>query len=307
MGEADGILQPHSVLKLRRYLHPKHKALNMMTRNENLIYDIGMHRGEDTDFYLRKGFNVVAFEANPHLVGQCKIRFRDAIATGRLCIVEGAIAPEAAGDSITFYVNVDSIWGTIHPTWAERNASFGKESRKITVDRIDLHRVIREHGMPHFMKIDIEGSDVVVLDALKQYECRPKHISIESEKVDFSTLTAEIMTFLELGYSKFRAIQQTAIPGSRLTTKTLNGEDLDYTFENDASGSFGDDIPQEWRNADEIIVEYQGIFDRYRAFGDRSLAGNAPRHVRRLLEIAYKLKTGYRGPLPGWFDTHAST
>jgi hypothetical protein len=34
----------------------------------NLIFDMGLHKGEDTDFYLRKGFDVVAFEANPFLI-----------------------------------------------------------------------------------------------------------------------------------------------------------------------------------------------------------------------------------------------
>jgi len=32
-----------------------------------LIYDVGAQLGEDTDFYLRKGFKVVAIEANPPL------------------------------------------------------------------------------------------------------------------------------------------------------------------------------------------------------------------------------------------------
>jgi hypothetical protein len=31
----------------------------------DLIYDLGMHRGGDTQFYLEKGFRVVAVEANP--------------------------------------------------------------------------------------------------------------------------------------------------------------------------------------------------------------------------------------------------
>ena len=39
----------------------------------NLIYDVGLHRGEDTDFYLKMGFGVVAVEANPELIAQCKI------------------------------------------------------------------------------------------------------------------------------------------------------------------------------------------------------------------------------------------
>ena len=34
----------------------------------DLIYDVGMHNGADTAFYLAKGFRVVAVEANPELV-----------------------------------------------------------------------------------------------------------------------------------------------------------------------------------------------------------------------------------------------
>lgn len=36
--------------------------------NNSLIIDVGMHTGRDTEFYLKKGFNVVAIEANPELV-----------------------------------------------------------------------------------------------------------------------------------------------------------------------------------------------------------------------------------------------
>lgn len=28
----------------------------------DIIYDVGLHVGQDTDFYLKKGFKVIAFE-----------------------------------------------------------------------------------------------------------------------------------------------------------------------------------------------------------------------------------------------------
>jgi hypothetical protein len=174
------------------------------------------------------------------------------------------------------------------------------------VKRIDLRKVFRDHGMPYFMKIDIEGSDVLILNILKEYDCKPMHISIESEKVECAALRMEISTLVKLGYTKFRAVQQAHIPGSTLRTKTLKGEDLEHMFENYASGPFGDDVPYAWRSSDEIIKEYREIFERYHAFGDRSFFSKAPPKIQRLLQLAYKLKTGYRGPLPGWFDTHAS-
>lgn len=35
--------------------------------NPDLIFDLGMHHGHDSEYYLKKGFQVVAVEANPLL------------------------------------------------------------------------------------------------------------------------------------------------------------------------------------------------------------------------------------------------
>ena len=278
----------------------------MVLRDDKLIYDVGMHLGEDTDFYLRKGFNVVGFEANPDLVRQCKLRFQDAIDAGRLRIVEGAIAPEEVGDSVTFFVNMLSVWGTVNPSWVDRNVSLGAESKEITVQTIKFREILRETGIPHFMKIDIEGCDHFVLKCLMDFESKPMHISIESEKVDFSALELEIKSLVQLGYSKFRAVQQEDIPGSTRSLTTLDGEVFEYKFDNHASGAFGEDVKQDWRTSIEVLREYRKIFQRYRAFGDHSILNKSPKIVQKPARIAYKLLNGYGGPLPGWFDTHAS-
>jgi hypothetical protein len=41
------------------------------------MYDVGFHRGEDTAFYLKKGFCVVAFEAHPRLAEKGRAMFAD--------------------------------------------------------------------------------------------------------------------------------------------------------------------------------------------------------------------------------------
>jgi hypothetical protein len=43
------------------------EAGRQMTKHADLVYDVGFHQGEDTAFYLKKGFRVVAFEAHPRL------------------------------------------------------------------------------------------------------------------------------------------------------------------------------------------------------------------------------------------------
>lgn len=46
-----------------------------VSKHADLVYDVGMNRGEDTEFYLKKGYRVVGFEADPLLVDQCRKRF----------------------------------------------------------------------------------------------------------------------------------------------------------------------------------------------------------------------------------------
>src|SRR5437899_1108486 len=98
----------------------------------NLLYDVGAHTAEDTEFYLKKGFDVVAVEANPGLNSRIRERFKSNIDNGRLVLVEAAIA-ERKGE-IDFFLNEsESVWGTIRSEWAERNRRLGAPSKKITV------------------------------------------------------------------------------------------------------------------------------------------------------------------------------
>jgi FkbM family methyltransferase len=273
----------------------------------DLIYDIGLHKGEDTDYYLKKGFRVVGMEANPDLVNHCKTRFKSAIAGGQLRIIEGAIAPASSGDTVTFYRNdTATIWGTIDAAWAERNAKRGHNSEKIELSRVDMVEVFRIFGIPLYLKIDVEGADSVVLDSLLNFTDRPRYLSIESDKVDFSRLKEELSTLQELGYSKFKAVQQRSIPGTRIRGNTLDGRRFEHTFEECSSGTFGEDIPQPWLTLNATEKAYENIFTRYRYFGDRSTYTRLPKIAKGVISTAYKLFTGHRGPLPGWYDTHAS-
>ena len=54
-----------------------------MNKQDKLIFDVGMHKGEDTEYYLKKGFNVVSFEADPDLANYGRERFKAAIADGK--------------------------------------------------------------------------------------------------------------------------------------------------------------------------------------------------------------------------------
>jgi hypothetical protein len=58
----------------------------------DLIIDIGMHNGDDTNYYLHRGFNVLSIEAAPTIVQHAKDRFSEYIQKGKLEILNIAIA-----------------------------------------------------------------------------------------------------------------------------------------------------------------------------------------------------------------------
>jgi FkbM family methyltransferase len=274
-----------------------------MAVHSNLIYDVGMHRGEDTDFYLTKGFNVIAFEANPELITRCKSRFQDSLARGQLRIVEGAIAPSTAGKNVTFYCNSRvSVWGTIEQAWVARNEHVGAPSRQIDVPRVDIFETFQEFGIPYYLKIDIEGADHLVLQALRKLEDRPMYISIEANALNLQQIKLDINTLSEMGYRKFAAVQQATIPGYAIRTKDRRGELFEHVFPADSSGPFGEELAGPWRSREEVLDEYEHLDNLHRWFGGKSLIRRA-RGGGRLIDIFQRL---YGKPLPGWHDTHAS-
>jgi FkbM family methyltransferase len=266
----------------------------------DLIFDVGMHLGEDTDLYLKKGFRVVAFEANSKLVQRCEARFSDAIASGRLEIVHGAVAPGTVS-RLPFYVNtIEPQWGTLSLEWVIRNARRGAPSQTVEVRRIDIVEYFRQHGVPYYLKIDIEGSDSAAARCVEESEDRPKFISIETEINNFGRALQEIEILYSLGYRKFKPVQQKNIEGTKVVLQSRDGTPFEHVFERGASGAFGDDLPGEWLDYKGCRRAYHAIFAKYWIVGHRS-----PFYRRRWLAAAQECIERMIG-IAGWHDLHAS-
>ena len=282
-------------------------------KQPDLIYDVGLHKGEDAEFYLRKGFRVVAFEADSDLIALCTKRLKEFIDQGQLTIVHGAIVdPNLIGDgrkTVPFYKNWDvSAWGTVRADWVERNARLGTSSSVTEVAAINFADAIRQFGVPYFMKIDIEGCDTVCVSALSEFEERPTYISIESDKTGIEIIKLEIDLFTKLGYTSFQAVEQSAIPVSQSPPHPpREGKYVAQRFENGSSGLFGLDLEDQWKSKHEILRQYRlirlgffllgddGIMIKWKFRGSDRLRLLAERVVRHFTHAA----------VPGWYDTHA--
>ena len=287
--------------------------LDETLKHPDLIYDVGMHKGEDSQFYLNKGFRVVAFEANPELVRLCTRRFQSFIDQGRMTIVEGAIVSpesiEAGQKKVRFYKNDEmSVWGTVSPDWADRNVRLGTSSSVLEVDAVDFPGVIRRYGVPHFMKVDIEGQDVVCVKAFGSFRERPDFISIESDKTNFRNLSLEIEQLQSLGYNAFQAVEQSGIPDVQSPpVPATEGVYVPHRFDHGASGLFGSELPNGWKSRSEILRQYRLIHFGYRVVGDDGVLSRSkfPGSEKLKYVIRGILKAIIKAPVPGWYDTHA--
>lgn len=177
--------------------------------HQDLIYDVGMHTGEDSAFYLALGFRVVAIEANPDLAARARERFARAIEQQRLSIVEAAIAPQPG--RVEFWINrQNSEWSALDPAMAARR---GERCEPVVVPARTFRSILDEFGPPFYLKIDVEQADLLCLDAIDPRD-PPAFVSVEA------TGDQLLPALVQKGYTCFKIIRQTDLrpiaPGDRV-------------------------------------------------------------------------------------------
>jgi len=260
---------------------------------EDLIYDVGLHKGEDSEFYLKKGFRVVAIEALPALAESAAERLRGYLSNGQLIILNVAVA-ERDGP-LTYFENLRcSLWGTTLPERAEKNDKWAKQSSvQLTVQGVNFANILRKYGIPYYLKVDIEGADKLCLEALKDFKGRPKYISMEPREPSTKDLRREFALLRALGYSRFKVVRQDTVVEQECPYPAKEGHYVYHHFEADASGLFGEEAPGDWVDEAEAIRVCRSIF-----FKSKLSTQLSRMHLRRLFQRIV--------PDPGWYDIHAA-
>lgn len=218
----------------------------------NLIFDLGFHNGDDTDFYLKKGFNVVAVEAHPELVREGIKRFQNYIDKKNLILINKIISNEIGKQDFYIHPNKPD-WSSCDQKLAE---SDGSRSKVVSVETTSLNDLHQDFGTPLYAKVDIEGCDLIVAEQLYSLKDKPQHVSFEISKRDY----AGIFSWLYVsGYKKFQLVNQLNNSNRKKEkSQTLtDGEQIDYQFTKYSSGFFGKDLPQDkWLSFDEALTRY---------------------------------------------------
>ena len=230
----------------------------------DLVFDIGVSLGNDSAYYLHRGFRVVGVEASPIAVAHLEERFKTEIEDGRYTLVPLGIS-DTAGKAEFWVCDDCPEWSSFDKVAASYN---GKRHHAVEVETCRFASIITKFGVPYYCKIDIEGKDDVCLDDLAP-DTAPAFISIEAS----DDPEGQLRRLSALGYGRFKIISQFTLRQPRMAFARFKAtlpfrarlivekalklsrirSDGDWRFPAQCSGPFGDAARGRWLNLDEAI------------------------------------------------------
>lgn len=155
-----------------------------MVPQNALIFDVGANVGNRAKIFAKLSRKVVAFEPQPYCVS--------VLSKGGPALANVSIVPCALGrkrGNASMMVSDAHTLSTMAPDWIEavrRSGRFGSQTweRRINVEVTTLDSAIAEHGLPDFIKVDVEGFEAEVIGGLSKpvpalsLEFTPEHASV---------------------------------------------------------------------------------------------------------------------------------
>ena len=175
--------------------------------SSDLVFDVGYHAGRDTALFLRKGMRVRAVEADADTIASTAARhpavraaLRESKHSSRLEVLNVAIS-NSSGGTITFYaLRSAPQMSSIHPSTCAAKGGGGCITK--TVRTATCADLIRTHGTPILLKIDIEGADRMCLSSLRELQAAgiplPTYVAIEDN--------GALDLLVSLGYTGFKLV-----------------------------------------------------------------------------------------------------
>ena len=172
-------------------------------RSGDLVFDVGAHVGDRVASFRRLGARVVAVEPQPAMVRALRLLY------GRSASVAiEALAVGREPGRARMLINADNpTVSTVSPAFVEaaRDAP-GWETQRwnetIDIEVTTLDALIARHGVPAFIKLDVEGFEAEALHGLSQ---RVRALSFEFTTIQRDVALACIERCSAMGYTRFNA------------------------------------------------------------------------------------------------------
>lgn len=173
-------------MTILRYLKPN-----------SLIFDVGGHMGDKSDYFESSGHMVVCYEPQKKCYNHLKSRFKN-----RRVSVRNLVLGSEWGKELPFYICNSTTLSTLSDKWRTE----GRFSQKYIWDKIQkvdmstLDYEMELFGVPEYIKIDVEGYEREVINGLSR---QVPFISFEYTKEFWQDAVYCCRKLKELGFRKF--------------------------------------------------------------------------------------------------------
>jgi FkbM family methyltransferase len=170
-------------------------------RERDLIFDIGANQGYKTDIFFRLCARVVAVEPDKTCQEILKQKFlKHRFKKRALTVVDSAVSDRSS--VTTMWIDEPaSAKNTLSQKWAETlrtdNTRFGHRlvfRQRTSIETVTIEQLIALHGLPFFVKIDVEGHELSVLRGMQQ---PVPYLSFEINLPEFRAEGIECVRVLE--------------------------------------------------------------------------------------------------------------
>lgn len=175
----------------------------MLQSRPDLVFDVGVYNGDDTAYYLSKGYHVLAVEADPSLITDLQARFTAEIARGQLQIMNAALA-QTRGTMPFWICEGYRLWNSLDREHASR---MGRKAHPVEIESWPLRDLLAQHGVPHYLKLSLHGAEHFCLADLSP-GAAPAYISLELPR-DAAQSDEVFARLGDLGYGAAKIIDQT--------------------------------------------------------------------------------------------------
>lgn len=150
----------------------------------NVVFDLGANFGQNLRYFLNSADRVIAVEANPIAASFIKSHFSEFIEEGRLSVIHGIVSSEMSSISqnsqLSLWVPLDSSLSVLATAIEPDNTD---NFLKIDVPSVRIHELMYKHMTLNsgitYVKIDLEGMDIQIIQSLMKHRIYPELISFE--------------------------------------------------------------------------------------------------------------------------------
>ena len=158
----------HLYLRLR---HPQHLQQKQRERafyarliaanGGGTVFDIGANCGQKAAQFLGCARRVICVEPDPSAIAQLQARFGQ---RKDIVVIHGGVGAEA-GQAPFYRLGPASPLNTFSRQWSDAQTDAATET---AVAIVTLDQLIASHGLPSYIKIDVEGYELQALQGLHQ-------------------------------------------------------------------------------------------------------------------------------------------